>query len=353
MRGARRLACAVWEIACCTVGMLKGPHELFSGVGLACCCSWSPAVSGLPGLVRSSSHGWCCDQGLLCGALQVVVQKLSETEATKGAVMQLADQCIQMLQAVFQANSGTVHEEAMLAVGALTYACGASFSKYLNALFPIIERGLQNTAVRCSPLLAFRTSLPSGPILDVLASSCIMPPVSVPRLAVTRQSGLMSLRMPWMTSVQLLLPHHLWRRQPWQCFLLSPGCINAVKRAMQLVLDCCKSLRPRPVWVHSISAVAPLCMQEGQVCSVTVGVLGDICRAVEHQIASHTDSIMNILLTNLQSATVSRDLKPQILSAFGDIALALGDGFEKYLSHVLQVPPAQYTVLGSLPVHSL
>ena len=72
-------------------------------------------------------------------------------------------------------------------------------------------------------------------------------------------------------------------------------------------------------------------------CQVTVGVLGDVCRAVDHQILPYCDSVMHILLASLQSPTVSRDLKPQILSAFGDIALALGDRFEKYLAHVLQV----------------
>ena len=78
-------------------------------------------------------------------------------------------------------------------------------------------------------------------------------------------------------------------------------------------------------------------LQEGQVCQVTVGVLGDVCRAVEDQIQPYCDAVMFILLQNLQSTTVSRDLKPQILMAFGDIALALGDRFEKYLGHVLQV----------------
>lgn len=37
----------------------------------------------------------------------------------------------------------------------------------------------------------------------------------------------------------------------------------------------------------------------------------------------------------VQSDAVHRNIKPQILSAFGDIALAIGDKFEAYLSHVL------------------
>jgi hypothetical protein len=73
------------------------------------------------------------------------------------------------------------------------------------------------------------------------------------------------------------------------------------------------------------------------VCQVSVGVLGDVCRAVEARIAPHCDAVMRVLLTNLQSNDVQRNIKPQILSAFGDIAIAVGDAFEAYLPHVLQM----------------
>ena len=72
-------------------------------------------------------------------------------------------------------------------------------------------------------------------------------------------------------------------------------------------------------------------------CQVSVGVLGDVCRAIEARIAPYCDKIMSVLLTNLQSNDVQRNIKPQILSAFGDIAIAIGDAFEAYLPHVLQM----------------
>ncbi len=62
-------------------------------------------------------------------------------------------------------------------------------------------------------------------------------------------------------------------------------------------------------------------------CSVTVGVLGDICRAIEEQVLPYCDRVMLQLVQNLQSPEVHRNIKPQILSAFGDIALAIGDKF--------------------------
>ena len=72
-------------------------------------------------------------------------------------------------------------------------------------------------------------------------------------------------------------------------------------------------------------------------CQATVGVLGDVCRAIEDQIAPYTEPIMAILLHNLESADVQRNIKPQILSAFGDIALAIGDRFEACLTPCLHM----------------
>jgi len=41
-----------------------------------------------------------------------------------------------------------VHEEALLAAGALTYACGPQFVKYLERFFPVLEMGLANHKAR-------------------------------------------------------------------------------------------------------------------------------------------------------------------------------------------------------------
>lgn len=69
-------------------------------------------------------------------------------------------------------------------------------------------------------------------------------------------------------------------------------------------------------------------LQEWQVCQVSVGVLGDVCRALEDQMMPYCGELLPILLQNLQSNDVHRNVKPGILSCFGDIVLAVGDKFE-------------------------
>jgi importin subunit beta-1 len=159
-------------------------------------------------------------QALLCGVLQVIIQKLGASETTKYGIVQYADQMMGLFLRVFACRSATVHEEAMLAIGALAYATGAEFGKYMGEFYRYLEMGLQN-------------------------------------------------------------------------------------------------------------------FEEYQVCAVTVGVVGDICRALEEKVLPYCDGIMTQLLKDLSSNQLHRSVKPPIFSCFGDIALAIGEHFEKYLIYAM------------------
>lgn len=74
---------------------------------------------------------------------------------------------------------------------------------------------------------------------------------------------------------------------------------------------------------------------EYQVCHASVGLVGDICRALGSQVTIFSDEIMEVLMANLSDNAVHRTVKPQILSVFGDMALAIGTGYVKYLDHVM------------------
>jgi hypothetical protein len=56
-----------------------------------------------------------------------------------------------------------------------------------------------------------------------------------------------------------------------------------------------------------------------------VGVLGDVCRNVEGEILPYSDDLMSLLIQNLGKDDVHRNIKPQILSTFGDVALVVGE----------------------------
>ncbi|KAK7399076.1 hypothetical protein VNO78_10251 [Psophocarpus tetragonolobus] len=159
-------------------------------------------------------------QGLLCGCLQVIIQKLGSSEPTKYHFMQYADQIMGLFLRVFASRSATAHEEAMLAIGALAYATGADFAKYMTEFYKYLEMGLQN-------------------------------------------------------------------------------------------------------------------FEDYQVCAITVGVVGDVCRALEEKILPYCDGIMTQLLKDLSSNQLHRSVKPPIFSCFGDIALAIGENFEKYLLYAM------------------
>lgn len=77
--------------------------------------------------------------------------------------------------------------------------------------------------------------------------------------------------------------------------------------------------------------------EETQLCKTSVGIVGDICRAMGPGADKYAGDFMTVLFENLQSQTLSRDVKPTILSSFGDIALGIGRGFEPYLQTTMAV----------------
>ncbi|KAK1225996.1 karyopherin Kap95 [Marasmius sp. AFHP31] len=77
--------------------------------------------------------------------------------------------------------------------------------------------------------------------------------------------------------------------------------------------------------------------EDTQLCTVAVGIIGDISRALGEQSYQYASPFMTVLLENLQSEVLNRNVKIVVLSCFGDIALAIGPGFEPYLDTTMNV----------------
>jgi importin subunit beta-1 len=77
--------------------------------------------------------------------------------------------------------------------------------------------------------------------------------------------------------------------------------------------------------------------EEYQLCGIAIGLIGDICRALGDGSLQYCNAFMELLLQNLQSPVLHRNVKPAILSCLGDIALAIGGQFESYLNITMMV----------------
>uniref|UniRef100_A0A7S1X4C3 Importin subunit beta-1/Transportin-1-like TPR repeats domain-containing protein n=1 Tax=Tetraselmis chuii TaxID=63592 RepID=A0A7S1X4C3_9CHLO len=88
--------------------------------------------------------------------------------------------------------------------------------------------------------------------------------------------------------------------------------------------------------------------EDWQVCIASVGLVGDIARAIGEELVPYCKQIMTILWGHLVNSKVHRNVKPQILSVFGDIALQIGDRFEPYMADTFQMLNSAARMAGEL-----
>ncbi|KRZ09548.1 Importin subunit beta-1 [Trichinella zimbabwensis] len=76
--------------------------------------------------------------------------------------------------------------------------------------------------------------------------------------------------------------------------------------------------------------------EEYQVCSAAVGVCDDLSRVLKEGFGPYVPELMQLLYEILADANMEKSVKPNVLSLFGDIALALENSFNPYLNLVTQ-----------------
>lgn len=76
---------------------------------------------------------------------------------------------------------------------------------------------------------------------------------------------------------------------------------------------------------------------ESPTCNTAVGLVADLAQSLGQAITPYLNGLMEILGANLNNPAVKRDLKPAIVSCFGDIASVLGENFLPYMPVVIQI----------------
>lgn len=84
-----------------------------------------------------------------------------------------------------------------------------------------------------------------------------------------------------------------------------------------------------------ISALRP--QEDSELCTTATMLVGDMVSAFKKDMAPQANDIMSILMENLASSSLHRDVKPSIISTFARMAENLGDQFEPFLPHTMQV----------------
>ncbi|CUA76060.1 Importin subunit beta-1 [Rhizoctonia solani] len=77
--------------------------------------------------------------------------------------------------------------------------------------------------------------------------------------------------------------------------------------------------------------------EDAALCTVCIGTIGDISRALQEKTVQYAAAFVSLLLESLQSQVMSRNVKIQVLACFGDVALSIGPEFAPYLETAMTV----------------
>ncbi|VDN39411.1 unnamed protein product [Gongylonema pulchrum] len=123
----------------------------------------------------------------------------------------------------------------------------------------------------------------------------------------------------------------------------APYIGDAIMQGLLQIMQRCAGKECGGVMEDALMAVstlieAGLCNhEEAQVCSAAIGVLVDLCRALEVNLMPHLDEFITLLIQIVQSDKVEKLVKPAVLSCFGDVALAIGPNFSRYYDYATKI----------------
>lgn len=85
------------------------------------------------------------------------------------------------------------------------------------------------------------------------------------------------------------------------------------------------------------------------VCSIVLGVLGDICRALGEKFFPYCETLIQSIGGLLNNPGLHRKVRPACLSAIGDISLAIGGQFEVYVHPAMGIVANIASQIATIP----
>ncbi|ORX34440.1 armadillo-type protein [Kockovaella imperatae] len=77
--------------------------------------------------------------------------------------------------------------------------------------------------------------------------------------------------------------------------------------------------------------------EDWQVCQAAVYVVSDISRAINEALTPYAENIMVALIEVLRTPVIHRSVKPNAITAIGEVALAIGPGFKPFLQTTMEI----------------
>ncbi|KAF1742880.1 hypothetical protein MXB_1003 [Myxobolus squamalis] len=118
---------------------------------------------------------------------------------------------------------------------------------------------------------------------------------------------------------------------------------SSVQEEILQAIGCVIQCAPQQLISANISSFMPCVIEcltnsgETSLCASATAVLGDVCSACLNLISPFAQNIMNNALKHISSDLTDLELKIQLLTLCGDVALALGADFRIFLSDTLGV----------------
>ncbi|KAK9470024.1 armadillo-type protein [Dipodascopsis tothii] len=230
-----------------------------------------------------------------------------------------------LMQGLIQASSRTDNEysartSAYEAIGALVTYSAQDTLPYIKELSLLVVERLEATMAMQTQLVGIddRSNLE-----DLQMSLLVLLTYIIRRLKPTDRESSDRLMTMLLSLLQNKLPNSLIEEE---LFLVVTALTNVLGANFDVYVDAFL-----PYLVKALED------SDSPTCKVAVGLVSDLAASLAEAMEPYCDTIMNVFLTNLQNTTVRRDVKVSILSTFGDIAVAIGSAFEKYMPVVMQV----------------